>query len=94
MSTVILFILGRVNCNFTVQIFWECGAALNCFKKNLSHVITQDKLDSMHRPFRPFNFEILMLDNKGSRRIYCYSHSFFSVLSWLQIKINLIGAQI
>ncbi len=50
--------------------FLEYGAViLNCIKK-ACHTLTKDKMESMQRPFRPFNFEILMLDNKGSRRMY------------------------
>ena len=49
--------------------FLEYGAVINALKKSCKHSLKDNKTQ-VQRPFKPFNFEIVTLDIKGSRRLY------------------------
>ena len=53
--------------------FLEYAAVLNCVKKSCKDILNYNFDDiniCSQCPFKPFNFEFLLLDNKGSRRLY------------------------
>jgi len=53
--------------------FLEYGGVLNCVKKSCKDMLNLDFDDNttiLQYPIIPYNFEFLLLDNKGSRRLY------------------------